>query len=360
MSKCKLSFLAILAAVSLIAAIAVNRITHKTPQASTGSIYLIQGLSPASIDKIKIKGNDKELLLQRVGENFVVTGKDNYPAQKGSINELITGLLDVQSLEMQTSNERNYADLGVTREDADSIVEFLNKDSQTITGMIFGKRTDEGNSYVRLVDGQDVYLCQNIPYIKTSDVDYIDRQLLDVKAEDINEVTVTDSNGLTYTLIAAKGSGDITLKTPIPQGKKLSAAHRQVFRAVAGFRFDDVMSEKSAPEKAAFDETYICKLKDSTAYILKLAKVEDKTYAKLTASFENNEKININSTAGDSEEEIDRKRNILLAREKVHKFNKICKDWIYEIPSYKAVNMTKPLSGILEDIEPPKTENTEE
>ena len=44
----------------------------------------------------------------------------------------------------------------------------------------------------------------------------------------------------------------------------------------------------------------------------------------------------------------------VLAAEKM---NKKCKGWVYEIPSYQAKNLTKPLDEILEDIQ--KKEETD-
>lgn len=358
MSSNKLSVLAIVAVASLICAILVNRITNVSKQAPAKSVYLIQGLSPASINTVHIKGDGKEVSLKRTGDTFVVTNKDNYPAQAKSINELLTGLLDIQSLDIQTSDQQNYSELGVADGNSEKLVEFLDKDDKVITGLLFGKRTDNGNSYVRLIDGKEVYLCNNIPYVRTSAIDYTNQQLVNVNKDEVAEVTVTDSNGVTYSLVTEPNSTDIKLAGGLPAGKKLKSNYRQVFTALANMRFNDVMSEKSSPEKLVFDKTYICKLKDSTVYVLKIAKDSGKTYAKFSASFTNNQKITINPDKKESDQEVQKKQAILKARDAVSKFNNTTKGWVYELPSYKADNLTKSLNDILEDIKPDKAENT--
>ncbi|MBN1796628.1 MAG: DUF4340 domain-containing protein [Sedimentisphaerales bacterium] len=359
MSNYKLFILAVIAIISIISAVAVHQITNKPKQAPAGSVYLIQGLEPAKIHQIIVKANDQKVTLQRREEHFVVTDKDNYPANAERINELVTGTLDIQSVDLQTADEQNYSELGVTEADAENIVEFLDKDGNLITGLIFGKRTEDGGSYVRLINGKEVYLCRNIPFIRSSAIDYIKQQLAQVNKEDIISVTVTDTNGVSYTLESAPGSSEITLAGGLPQGKKLGSEHQQVFSALTGLRFDDVMSEKSASDNLILDSTYICKLKDSTVYILKIAQVEDKTYAQCTASFTNTQQVTLDPSKKESDEELKKKEKILLGRQAVQEFNNTCKGWVYEIPSWKADDLTKPLNDILEDTEEQKTEITD-
>jgi predicted Rdx family selenoprotein len=242
--------------------------------------------------------------------------------------------------------------LEVAQENANNVVQFLDSDANTITGLIIGKRSDSGGSYVRLVSSDDVYLCENTPWIRSSAIDYIDRELISAKHDNIIKVTVTDANGGTYTLESEPNSSDVKLATPLPEGKKLKADYKSVFSALTSLRFDDVMKRESAPADLAFKRTYICNLKDSTSYILKLAKTGEKTYATISAIFADTEKVVIDRSKKESEEELKKKEAKLLAHEAVDKLNAKCEGWIYEIPSWKANNLTKSLDDIIEDIKP--------
>ena len=53
----------------------------------------------------------------------------------------------------------------------------------------------------------------------------------------------------------------------------------------------------------------------------------------------------------ESEEELKEKESKLLARDTTIKFNKKHKNWIYEIESWRAINMTKKFDELIEDKE---------
>jgi hypothetical protein len=142
------------------------------------------------------------------------------------------------------------------------------------------------------------------------------------------------------------------LSGQIPQGKKLNNQRNSVFSALTGLRFDDVMKESSAGDDLIFNRTYVCKLHDSTSYVIKIATSDDKTWAHCSASFTDTEEVTLDISKRESDEELKRKEAILLAREAVDKFNRKCKGWVYSIPSWKADNLTKPLDELLDDIEP--------
>ncbi len=358
MSNKKLSQLAVAAAIALIAAVAVNYITNRPKQAPHSRTYLIQGLDPSMVAGILISANNDSINLQRRGTTFVVAEKDNYPATTERINELFTEVLDIKTKELITDKSENHPGLEVTEDKAGDIVRFFDKDANTITGVVIGKRIESDDAYVRLADSDRVYLCENVPQVRTNAMDYIDQQLISVKRENIISVTVTDVNGLTYTIESEPNSSEFKLAGGSPQGKKLSHRAKSVFDALVSLRFDDVFGAGSEPNNLTFNRTYICRLNDSTEYILKLAKTKRKTYITCSAIFTDTEEILLDRR--DSDEQLKKKEVKLLARDAVGKFNATCKAWVYEIPSWKAENLTKPLDDILEDIKKEETKNSEE
>ncbi|MFA5424671.1 MAG: DUF4340 domain-containing protein [Phycisphaerae bacterium] len=358
MSSKKISQLAVVAAVSVVAAVVVHNITGRTAQPPQTRTSLIQGLNPDTVADIIITANKKSIHLKRHGTSFVVTDKQDYPAAADRVNELFTELLDIKTAELITDKLENHPDLDATEDKAQTIVRLLDNDANEITGLVIGKRTEQGNAYARLTNSNSVYLCENIPPIRTSALDYIDQQMLSIKRGNIKSVTVTNTNGLTYTLQSEPNSTELTLAAPLTQGKKLSAAASSVFSALSSLRFEDVFAEGSEPNGLTFNQTYICELKDSTRYIIKLAKQDDKTYAQCSATPPNTKDIVIN--VKDTDEQLKEKEAMLLARQDVDKFNGKRKGWVYELPQWKAVHLTKPLDEILEDLETEEVNNSEE
>ncbi|MDD5459204.1 MAG: DUF4340 domain-containing protein [Phycisphaerae bacterium] len=353
MNNTKLTILGIMAVLAVLAAVSVNRMGDTTQAAAAADSPLIQGLDPSQIAAITIGTGDNTVTLKRSGSRFVVTNKDNYPADTAQINDLITKILDIRTVEKITDNPENFADLGVADAGVQNKVVFEDAKADALTGVIVGKRTDSGGSYVKDVKSNDVYVSKESPWLRTSAMDYIDAQLVNVNKDDILSVAVTDPNG-SYTLYTEPNSSNVYLKD-MPEGKKLKN-EQDVFSALSGLRFNDVMRQASADASLKFNYKYVCNLKNETVYTFQIAKKDSKYFAKVSAKYTGETNISKERKV-ESEEELKKKEQQLLARDAAEGFNKNHDGWVYEIADRKAKNLTKPLSGLLEDITPLKEEN---
>jgi len=261
-----------------------------------------------------------------------------------------------------TDNPANHEDLEVTEEKARSVVKFMKADpnSSLLTGVVVGKTKELGQgSYVRLLSSDyaisnKVYVTPNAPWFGGGAMNYIDQELISAKREDIESVTATSQDGL-YTLRTKEDSQDIILDN-IPAGKKLKSNDAQsVFTALTSLRFDDV---KKISSDMAFEKQYMCRLKDSTVYALRIAQEDDKTYVSCVAEFTDKtpvEKASIDQGGEvESEEELKKKEAKLLARDNAIKFTMKHQGWVYEIADWKAKNLTKELADLIEDEEKPE------
>ncbi|MHC4744216.1 MAG: DUF4340 domain-containing protein, partial [Planctomycetota bacterium] len=258
MSNKNLAILAIVAAVMVILAAVFSGLSDGTPKGATGPAYLIQGLDDASIGKIVVGSADDVVTLRKSGRIFTVAEKSNYPADIKQINELIRNCADIKTAgAAYTSNPKNHADLEVTEDKGASVVKFFTPDpnSELITGVIIGKNVEAGQGkYVRRLPQNEVYVTTESPWIRDQATDYIDQELISVKREDINSVTVSPG-GETYTLKA--GEGDAVSLVNLPEGKKLKNTDaRSVLTALTSLRFDDVRRTGTLGG-AAFSENYI-------------------------------------------------------------------------------------------------------
>jgi len=362
MSNKNLTILGIVAVVMVLWAVVQSRISNRPVAEPAGPVYLIQGLDPSGVDSIVIGTGEAAFTLKRAQSGFVVVDKDNYPAKTSEINSLITKCLDIQTSEFVTDNPANHEDLDVTEEKARSVVKFMTADpnSSLLTGVIIGKTEELGQgSYVRLLSSDSassnkVYVTSNAPWFGGGVMDYIDKELITAKREDIESVTATCLNGQ-YTLKTKEGSQDIVLEN-IPAGKKLKSSEAQsVFTALTSLRFEDVNKISS---DMAFQKQYMCRLKDSTVYALRIAQKEDKTYVSCVAEFTDKtpvEKASVNQGGEvESEEELKKKEAKLLARDNALKFTMKHQGSVYEIADWKAKNLTKELADLIEDEEKPE------
>ncbi len=368
MSDKKLTILGIVAAVMVLWAVVQSRISNRVKSVSTEPSYLIQGLDTDEIGSIVLGAGAEKVTLKREGGHFVVVNKGDYPAKTSQVNDLISKCLDIKTEEFVTDNPANQEDLQVTEDKASRMVKFMTPEPNSVllAGVVVGKTEELGKgTYVRLLSSDKalnnkVYITSNAPWFSTSPMNYIDQDLVTAKRDDIVSVTVSSPNGQ-YTLKSKEGSQDVVLEN-IPAGKELKSNDaKNVFTALTSLRFDDVKKE---PSDFKFDRQYVCKLKNSTVYTISLAKEDDKTYAACTAVFTDTtpvEKAPVNQGGEvESEEQLKKKEAKLLANDNAKEFAADHQGWIYEIADWKAKNLTKNLSDLLEDETKPTTEATPE
>ncbi|MBN2593334.1 MAG: DUF4340 domain-containing protein [Sedimentisphaerales bacterium] len=362
MSNKKLTILGIVAVLMVLWAVMQSRFSNRSGTEPVGLAYLIQGFDPSGVNSIVIGAGEDAFTLKNQRGGFVVADKDNYPAKTSEINSLITKCLEIQTSEFVTDNPANFEDLEVTEEKARSVVKFMKADpnSSLLTGVVIGKTKELGQgSYVRMLSSDAavsnrVYVTSNAPWFGGGVMNYIDQELISAKSEDIESVTASSKDGQ-YTLRKKPDSQDIILDN-IPAGKKLKSSEAQsVLTALTSLRFDDV---KKIPSDLAFDKQYMCRLKDSTVYALRIAQRDGKTYVSCVAEFTDKtpvEKASIDQGGEvESEEELKKKEAKLLARDNATKFTTKHQGWVYEIADWKAKNLTKELADLLEDEEKPE------
>ena len=161
--------------------------TYKSPQITISP--LIEGLDIDQVQTIVVTPKDaaEPIRLDRRDDAFVVSNKEDYPADMKKVNALISNCLDMRiaSDAVITANPDNHAELGVTPETAKFRIEFLNGDQEpkVIVGLLISDSKMEGDrsvSHVRLASGNEVYRMTDIQYFSTRPMDYVDTQILKV------------------------------------------------------------------------------------------------------------------------------------------------------------------------------------
>jgi hypothetical protein len=330
-------------------AIVQAHFSNRPGKALETSTYLIQGLDPSNIDSIILGTGDNEVILKRNGRRFVVTNKDNYPAESRDVNSLISSCLDIKVDELFTDNPSNHKELGVTEEDAKYIIKFLKQGSELLVGVIIGKGTDRGSgAFVRLIPGNKVYVTPERPWIKDQALNYIDRELVSVDRKSIESVTVSSSDE-TYTLKVNDDGEGIILENH-PSGKKLKVGDCEaVFTALNNLGFEDVIKAPATGKELTFNIQFVCRLKDSTVYTMKIAQKDDKTFITCRAWFTDKTPVVKDEGIVESEEELKKKEAKLLARDIAEEFSSNHSNWVYEISENDAENLAKKPSELFED-----------
>ena len=349
MSDKKLTTLGIIAVISVAAAILVNHLIKPGQSSNLVIGPLISGLD---VDLISIKSQDSETTLVRSESRFVVAQKDNYPASVRKVNDLVRQCLDIRTAELRTEDPAFHKDLGVTEEDAATVVTLWGAEDKPITGIYISKTQENGSAYVRLLSDNKVYLTLNVPWISANPMDYIDKTLLETDSKKITEVSVTDPNGILYTLKSSDEGATVTLDN-MPAGKQFKGTdYKNVFTALSNLTIEDVVAQSKVQDFKP-NWKYVCKLSDSTVYTLQLGKRENKTYLIVDVEFTDKTPV-VKEQGKETEEQLKAKESKLLARDSAERLAKRTAGWIYVIPEYKASNLMKYKANLIEDIPPAK------
>jgi len=348
MSNQTLGKLALVAAVMVVWAVVQSHVSNRSRVEPSGPADLIQGLDTSEIGSIQIGHGDEATKIVRQEGRFVVANEANYPADPKQLNDLITKCLDIKTIELYTDNAKNHEDLEVTEEKAKNVIQFFKADDSLLTGVIVGKSLESGKgTYVRLAAKDPVYLVESAPYFRSTPLEYVDQEIVSIKPEDVNTVTVTTPDG-PYTLRPGTG-GDGAVMDGLFAGKTLKDSDaKSVLGALNSLRFDDV-NTPAAMGDLDFDHLYVCLADDSTRYRLRLAKKGEKTYAKFDAKYTDTTPVTMTQGQVESEEELKKKEAKLQAQEKAQKFTLRHRGWIYEIPDWKAKYLTMAQTALLED-----------
>lgn len=347
MSNRQLGILVLLAAALALVTAGLYRAKRSGESEFAGGAPLIQGLEPSLVHKLVIKeGGKTTVTLTGDGKSYAVAEKDGYRAATKAINELILECLDIRTAERITVSRENHEALGVQENSKDAVsVSFLDGKGQPLIGLVRGKLVEQGSgAYVRLLGQDSVYRSDKPVSLRTGPLDYVAKTLIDVTEADVQQVEVKTEKG-TYAIRRSE-KGEIALQD-IPAGKRAKQSEvENVFRAATRLSLSDLAPATKL--ELQWDATFTCALQSGLTYRVKLAKKDDKHYVALSADGPKVGSLQITKT--ESEEELKKKEAIILAVGTAAEFTPRHAQWVYEVSSWTAEKMRKPLADLVEDI----------
>jgi hypothetical protein len=182
-----------------------------------------------------------------------VTERASHPADSSKVRKLLIDLADLKIVEQKTDNAANYAVLGVedVKAPAATGVRVELAGLAEPTALIVGKSAGTRSSYARLAQSAQSLAVSPALTLDTDPKNWLDRSLLDIPADRVQQVRVTEANGRSY--VARRESHEQTDFTvpDLPKGKTLSSPTiaNSAASALGGFTFDDV--RRAVPASAS-------------------------------------------------------------------------------------------------------------
>jgi hypothetical protein len=186
----------------------------------------------------------------RPDRGWVVASHDNYPASFEKVRETVVGLAAMETIEPKTSRPDwlHYLDLTPPPKGDGVKITLEDGHGRTLASIITGKNEDIGDPsgavglFVRRANSNQSWLVRSVFTPKTSVVDWLDKQVVDVDTSKIQEADINPLNGPSYELRRDK-PGDADLKlVNLPQGREIAypGAADGIAGSISNFTFDDV------------------------------------------------------------------------------------------------------------------------
>jgi hypothetical protein len=253
---------------------------HSAQSVAANEIVL-PGLKAALNDVTEIrlkKGDGADVTLKRDAVGWQVAQR-GYAADSGRIRKLLLDLAEVKLREPKTSDPANYAKLGV--EDADSpaaastLLEVVAP--QKTWSLLIGKQDTPRSGFVRVSGNAQSALVEPLITVEVDPKRWLDRQILDIAAKQVQSIVVTPTEGPAYTAQRASAEDANLVLQDIPAGKAVAspAAANATADALAALTFDDVRKQSATSAAKARAEF---KLFDGKAFALAGAREGERTY----------------------------------------------------------------------------------
>ena len=304
----------------------------------------LPNLNPDEIAEIVVKkGDDEETTLRRLGDEFVLPGSGGYPATNESVNRFLRDVLEL-ALEKEVGKGESLEEELELSPAGDNTLEVALKDKneKEMVRFLVGKGADGGggNFVCRTDQGErTVYLTAKQVYLRAGADDFLKKEIVDVKGEDIAAI-----EGPEWKIV---NEDDDFKLADLPAGKKESSKVNQAQYMLSGLRFTKhYLADAPEVQNLYFDTEVVVELSDDSGYQVMLAQEGDKHYLRVQG-FHKAQEVSIARDAGD--EEVKQTADTLARIDELQTFNQFHGSWIYEVSESTANKFRLKRSELMED-----------
>jgi hypothetical protein len=263
-----LIILVVAAAIAVLAAVWTGSLREgEHPAGDAAGALLLPGLEAAlnDVSGISIKSkDDKAVTLERTADAWIIREKSGYPAETGKIRKFLIGLAQAKLVEPKTSNAERYGELGVADLDAPAPADGESDaaddaDSDGSTGVLVSVNVPMGDAdevemligssargatgtYVRKPGDAQSWLASGDLSVDADPLNWLDRQILNVAANRIQQVTIRHPDG--ETLVVSKDTPETTNyvvhDVPDKEEIKYDSVGNPLASVLSSLRLDDV------------------------------------------------------------------------------------------------------------------------
>jgi len=332
---------------------------------NTGAVQEARPLFPDlksqinNVDAITVQNHDGMFTVQRNADgSWVVPTKYDYPANFSAVKKVVVGIADMKTVEAKTDDPKLFGDLGLldpTADGAKSTLVTLKSDGKAVASILFGERkyapgATSSRIYVRKPGGGRAWRVDDAPDVDADVKKWMVTDTVALSRERVKDVEVSGPNRPTLTVYRDSKDEKNFKVRDMPKGVKLE--HPSAPNAVAGalsfISFDDVKPAGDVDfSKAEKDRFRTFDGLQVTSYVVKSGmdnwlKLEAEALPGATAPEASD---TADKSAKDAEAKKAKKPDIPAEAKAI---NARVSAWAYKVPDYKASDLTKRITDLLE------------
>jgi len=230
---------------------------------------LLADLPVNDVTQITIIDSDSQVTMVKGETLWSVQERNNYPADFNELRNLVVKLSKLKIGRTFTGSKESIVRLSLSSPHATDAegkgrqITLSDTSGKVIADVIIGetRKTEsgaEGGQYVKMGDREEVFLVDaGFPFLKTSPSQWLKKEVLNVKADEIYSVTCYAGNIDTPVFsLSRPEKGETAQLTPVPEGRTVNTSKiDQLFDALAPLTLDDVTAVSTAQQVEDTDRT---------------------------------------------------------------------------------------------------------
>ncbi len=252
---------------------------------------LFESFPAPQVEKIRIQGADDSVTLARKDQNWVVTDRDDYPADNTLVNGLLRTVEELKVTQGMEAGPSFAPRFGMDPESSDPenrgiTVTFQDGSQKDLAAFSVGKNIESGASpspmgggtvgrFVRNHDDQSGFyaVSEMFPALTPSPAPWLSQEF--VRLENIKSVSVTRPGGgeLAWKVVRENETGDFSLENAQP-GENLDPAAANPLKSLLAYaRFEDVIPAAKTEERLIGEKTAVATIEtfDGFTYTLQVS-----------------------------------------------------------------------------------------
>lgn len=278
-----------------------------------------------SIERLTFRSAAGTVAVAQAESGWVAPAKYGYPVEFNKVHDFVRKLRDLKvgqcmpegRKQLEELNLLSPRDVSGTNQPTGTLVELADKDGKVLASLVIGKERRRATPDSRFsdsypdgrfvaADGKPYVVSDTLDGLPHDVKDWLDADLVNVSASDLDEILVQDASGKTLVLRRPEGGGDLKVGD-LAEKEEMDTSKVSSLSGTLGYlRFNDVVDPKFTDAQMGFDKaiTYTARAKNGKIYTMKIGanpSVGDDRYIRLSVALAPDDEPKKDATAAVTE-----------------------------------------------------------